>query len=696
MSINHKNILFIFIAFFIAVTSSYSIPKEHYNISALDINELNAKLKTSTNEKEKLELLKSIALYLSLNQPNKTALEYIDRTNNLARKLNDKKTLARVNLWYARVYIEENKIHEAYSKIDKALSLSKKYSYNELTGKSLLMMAFFYKRLGFFGYSLEYCLKADQYISKSDIMGKFYLHLDLGEIYSNLNEYNQAINSYYEAFELAQNNNIQILISHAIVRISSIYIKLQQYDKALTYLHKALDIANTLNNSDYIKILIFDELANTYMKEEKYQEALEKYNQMLACSKQNNFIFYISKSLLNLAKINIKLGHYNKTDYYLKNCSDICAKSPALYDIQQKLYNTYSQYYTAIKNYKKALEYREKSDAIKDNLFINNVANRIAILETKYRHEESQKNNELLKKSIALKEEKIRNDQRFILFLISISLLTLLLTALFIVLYYNKRKYIAKLNAMNHDLEATVQKRTGSLKRTVYNLKNEIKERRKLQKLVQKISDREQRRIGHDIHDSLGQILVGISFTSQALAKKLKKREIKDLSEEAARIVESASLACTQARDLAKLLAPIELKEEGLDNALHRLCTYIKTNYNIECKLNILKKDTLQLNIHMATNVYRIIQEATNNAVKHAEADKIDILLDLTRKTAILSVKDYGKGISINDRDKFTGMGLKIMETRSELLNGDLVFITGSGNGTTIKCTFPLNYKPLI
>jgi signal transduction histidine kinase len=696
MNFKFRKILLTFISYFIVIMCSYCIPLETHHIPVRNKKELDSKILNSTNENEKLAALKDIAIYLTLNQPNQKALEYIDSTNALARKLKNRKALIKTNLLYAKVYIEENKIHAAYEEINKALRLSKKYSYNKLVGESLLMMAYFYKRLGFSAYSLEYCLKANQYISKDDVSNKFYLYIEMGNVYSILNEYKQAINTFYKAFALAQTNDLQILTALSIAKIASVYVGLGQYEKARIYLHKALDIASLLENSDFTKILIIDELGKTYTKEEKYYEALIKYKEVLTNSRRHNFIFYISKSLLNIARINIKLGHYNEAAIYLSKCSAICEKTPMLYSIQLELYSTYSQYYKGINNYEKALTYNEKCEFIKDQLFIDKVANRIAILETKFKHEQNLKSNELLKKSIALKEEKIKSDQRFILFLITISLLILLLTTLFIILYYNKRKYIKKLNTMNRDLETTIQKRTGSLKRTVYNLKKEIKERRKLQKLVEKISDREQRRIGHDIHDSLGQILVGISFTSQALVRKLKKRDLQDLSEEATRIVESASLASTQARDLAKLLAPVALREEGLDNALHRLCTFIKTNYGIDCRLTIFKNEKSQLNIHLATNIYRIIQEATNNAVKHSGAMKIEILLDLTKISAILRVKDHGKGLSVNDRDKFTGMGLKIMETRSELINGKLIFATNPGKGTSITCEFPLNYKPLI
>ena len=695
MPINFKKIIFLFFAFTLFTYTSYSSNLEKNNLPT-SMDELNALVKKTTNEKEKLAALENISVYMSLNQPDKKALEYIEATNSLAKKLKNKKAQIRASLLFAKVFIEENKIHEAYNYIDNALNESKNYSYNTLIGKSLLMMAYFYKRLGFFGYSLEYCLKADQYISSKEVNAKFYLYIDLGDVYSNLNEYNQAINTYYKAFDLAQTNNRQILIANAIAKISSVYIALGQNDKAITYLNKALNIANSYESTTFIKILILNELAKAYSEGKKYEDALKLYHDALEYSNQHGFIFYISEAYLNIAKINIKLKRYHKAIYYLNKCSEICSKSPVLYDIQLQLYNAYCQYYKSINNYQKALEYNEKSAAIRDKLFIDKVANRIAILETKFRHEQSQKSNELLKQSIALKEEKIKSDQRFILFLIIISLLILLLTALFIVLYCNRRKFIEKLNHMNHDLEATVLKRTGSLKRTVDNLKKEIKERRKLQKLVEKISDREQRRIGHDIHDSLGQILVGISFTSQALARKLKKREILDLAEDASVIVDTASMASTQARDLAKLLSPVELKEEGLDNALQRLSTFIKTNYKINCNINIQKRNNLNLNIQTATNIYRIIQEATNNAVKHSQAEKIEVLLDLTKRTAILSVNDNGKGLSLKDRDNFTGMGLKIMETRSELLNGRLSYTSEIGKGTTIKCTFPLNYKPLI
>ena len=692
-----KKIFYTVIINLITIVNIYSFPLETYYAQSANIQELETTINDpDSNDKSKLEALTQISIYYALNQPSRTALKYINSTVALAKKMNNTKTVIQSYLLYAKVYIEENKIHKAYSEIDNALNIATYNQYNNLIGQSLVMMAYFYKRLGFFGYSLEYCLKAVEYMSDLNIHGKFYLYIELGDVYLNLSEYKHALNTFFTSYEISKNNNIPNLTALSIAKIAAVYIALEEYNKAIAYLDKAFEMVNGNTNSDFIKILIISNLAEAYSAQGHLTLALKKLEHVLKLCKKQNFKFLVSKTLLEIANIYLKQKKYDESKQYLEECRAICLKSPTLYEIQLKLHDAYCKYYAATGKYKQALKNKNKSDLIRHKLYYDKIANRIAILEAKFRHEQSIKSNELLKKSIALKEEKIKSDQRFILFLIIITILILLLTTLFIVLYYNKRKYITRLNNMNKELEVTVQKRTSSLKRTVDNLRSEIKERKKLQKLVEKISDREQRRIGHDIHDSLGQILVGISFASQALSRKLKKIGQEQLSKEATNIVNSASQACTQARDLAKLLAPVELKEEGLNNALERLAAFIKTNYNIQCNISIKRERNTELASQLSTNIYRIIQEATNNAAKHSNATKIDISLDLTRKPAILNVKDNGKGLPIKDKDNYTGMGLKIMETRSELMHGRLLISSTPDKGTQIQCRFPLKYKQLI
>ena len=140
-----KTKIFILAALTVLISFNISatpLVESHYDTTE-DLSMLMQKVKTAPNEPSKLEALKNLSMYLALNQPNKAALTYIDKTAALAEKLSNEHSLIQTSLLYAKIYIEENKIHEAYNKIDNALTLSKKKSYKNLTAQSLIMMAFF-------------------------------------------------------------------------------------------------------------------------------------------------------------------------------------------------------------------------------------------------------------------------------------------------------------------------------------------------------------------------------------------------------------------------------------------------------------------------------------------------------------------------------------------------------------------------
>ncbi|MCF7791425.1 MAG: sensor histidine kinase [Victivallales bacterium] len=688
-----KKRIFFICLFLVTAPYVYALPTSFTYISPKKIDVLFKELKKTDSDKRKMLLLKDISTYLALNCPNKTALEYIARTADLAKKMKNEKISIYAMLLYGKIYIEENEIKKAFFQLDKALNLSKEFSYKNLIGKSLLMMSYFYKRLGFLEYSLEFAFKADQYMKYMNNYEKFYFYIGLGDIYAKLNEHANSIETYTEALNIAVDNNIKNLIALSITKISSIYISMGDYTKSLSYLNRAMSFYEKNSSSVFLRVFILFKFGKVYTKLGKLEKAFCYFEKALKISKRNDFKYYATTAIIEISNILILQKKYHKALFYLGKCKKYINKSSTLYGTQLKLYNTFSDYFEAVAEYKKALEYKKKCDVIKDKLFFDKVANRVALLETAFRHEQNVKNNQLLRKSIELKEERIKSDRHFILFLILITSLVLLLAVLFVVLYYSKKKFISKLNDLNRVLEEKVQDRTATLRKTVDNLSSEVKARKKLQELVEKISEREQQRIGHDIHDSIGQILVGISLGSQALVKKLKKRRLNDLSEEASKIVQNASQASVQARDLAKLLAPVDLREGGLEDAINRLVAFIKTNYNIECNLIIKDNENVKLSNRFVTNIYRIVQESVNNAVKHSQADNIDITIDLTTKPAIISVKDNGKGFLLKNSMKLTGMGIKIMETRSRLLNGYLKIDSKLNEGTVIKCIFTPDEK---
>jgi two-component system sensor kinase FixL len=213
---------------------------------------------------------------------------------------------------------------------------------------------------------------------------------------------------------------------------------------------------------------------------------------------------------------------------------------------------------------------------------------------------------------------------------------------------------------------------------------HDVTERRALERELLEISEGERRRIGYDLHDSLGQQLTGIAFLSKVLAQRLKAHESAE-AVEAAQIVDLVNQAIAQARKLATGLAPVTLETYGLVLALQELAANVEALFHISCRL------TGDPAIHIAdqavaTHLYRIVQEALNNAVQHGQPQHINITLAVLPEGFTLMVHDDGVGFPAEVTAR-PGMGLRIMHHRARMIGATLEVQRAAHGGTCVICT---------
>jgi len=161
-------------------------------------------------------------------------------------------------------------------------------------------------------------------------------------------------------------------------------------------------------------------------------------------------------------------------------------------------------------------------------------------------------------------------------------------------------------------------------------------------------------------------------------------------AERARKIASLARQAITHTRELSHRMGPMELAGEGLPGALKNLAAQTKRLFQIDCQF---RGDTaLLVNDSTAqTNLYRVAQEAIQNAIKHGKARRIQIGLSARKNDLILSVQDDGVGLQQNPSEK-KGYGLRIMDYRASTLGGSLVVRKGKRGGTNLVCSIP--YAP--
>ena len=209
--------------------------------------------------------------------------------------------------------------------------------------------------------------------------------------------------------------------------------------------------------------------------------------------------------------------------------------------------------------------------------------------------------------------------------------------------------------------------------------------RKRLEKEIIEISGREQRRIGQDLHDSLCQHLAGIGFLAKVLEKKITEH-LSVKRTEAAEIVDLIDQAITLTRGFAKGLFPVRLEAEGFMHALSELAFNAEKLFGIRCRVAF--QEPLLIHDHaFATHLYRIAQEALNNAIKHGKAATVDITLSSGERGHTLTVSDDGIGFQNAPRPA-KGMGLSIMNYRATMIGASVEIKNGEKGGTMVICSF--------
>ena len=215
----------------------------------------------------------------------------------------------------------------------------------------------------------------------------------------------------------------------------------------------------------------------------------------------------------------------------------------------------------------------------------------------------------------------------------------------------------------------------------------DITERRQLEAEVLEIGDRAKREIGIDLHDGLGQKLTGLSLLCRNLQNNL--TEYPKLARQAETLGEHLRDAIRHTRALSHGLAPFELVDEGLYNALHKMASSITSVSGVPCTFDcpevVLIKDPV-----IAGHLYSIAQEAVNNALKHSGTPKVEIHLHADQGTVRLKITDHGTGLPGSPAPG-EGRGMAILRYRADLIGGTITIRSEPGAGVSVECVVAIN-----
>ena len=260
------------------------------------------------------------------------------------------------------------------------------------------------------------------------------------------------------------------------------------------------------------------------------------------------------------------------------------------------------------------------------------------------------------------------------------------------------------LTSRTRQIEAEVLARTEELRIANRQLELNMRERAQLEEEMADLAAREQRRIGRDLHDSLGQKLTGAVLLSRSLLNWFQKEESRTQNPEprtrnshpdtrhpildtqtahAATLNQTLKDSVSQVRNMARGLASVHLNEENLDESLDQLADEMSALYNIPCTVS--HSDTLpELSNKTKEQLYFIAREAVNNAAKHAQPSTITITLSGNDASWSLRIEDDGTGINEHTPNG-EGMGLRIMRHRAARIGAEFSIHSTPEKGTIIK-----------
>lgn len=472
------------------------------------------------------------------------------------------------------------------------------------------------------------------------------LLLNIGRSHIGLKQWDLAIAATKKA--LNRHNHLPF-VNACQLNLSAIYLETNTIDSSLHYSKLAYKLADSLGY-DQNKLFASINIAESLLVLKRYEEANtiidRNINLMQA---EDSYAPYLALSFHQKAEIKKVNGSLDSAIIYMERALPYAEQS-ADPEFLEDLYGNLAENLQEQGNYQKALEYFKRFHASKDSL----------------RSAESRSDfNELLVQYESLeKEQKIAQQKAEILegekqLWLSLTIFSLL--SLGGIIYYIQRR---QMQERRHQQEILTEKEKGMA-------------------AMISATESERKRISKDLHDGIGQKLSALKLGLLHLKTSIKDQELKnDLNE----ISEEFSKSAEEVRSISHQMMPRALMENGLISAIEDLCEssfkFSTINYSFDHHgLKSRYPESIEISL------YRICQELLNNALKHAQANEIQLQLMEIKGKLILLVEDNGKGIS---SENTKGHGLMNIKSRIDYLKGTVNFEPGPETGMLATITIPL------
>jgi signal transduction histidine kinase len=555
----------------------------------------------------------------------------------------------------------------ALTNFSKALELAEKENIEEDQLRFLNNKALAMSYLGEAEASLDVHKKAiflAEKLNDSTALGKSFNNIGL--IYEDMKEHEKALEFYLNALEIKKNGTSQIDVANSLFNVAGMYKEIGEkekdtslYSKAENYYQKSLDIANQIN---YGKIILYNKtgIAQLATARNQPRKAIAIYETVIPLAQKANDNQTLRITYLNLGVNYLKLDILSSAETYLIKAKPLIETANNPSD-KASLYENLSKLYADKNQFKIAYKYFEQQYKLEQELSKNSLQDKISDFEIKYETEKKEKEIAEQKKELLAQELAIKNRNLYALLLASA---LLILAIIFFAIY--KRNQL-KRKQLQKEIE---------LKDAISTIKtqNRLQEQRL--------------RISRDLHDNIGSQLTFIISSIDNL-KYVSKDANEKLKQKLTSISSFTGDTIHQLRDTIWAMNKSTISVEDLHSRILSFIEKAKAsvptiNFNISYDIDANKNFPSIVGM----NVFRVIQEAINNALKYAEASTIDV--QLTKKENYFVITILDNGIGFNLKTVTLGNGLSNMEKRMGEIDGTVIINSELEKGTEITLKIPL------
>lgn len=535
---------------------------------------------------------------------------------------------------------------------NKAIDYAKKDKNDKILAESYSILGAIEKYKGNYETALAYHLKSlkiKEYTK--DEHGLTVTYNDLGILYKNMKRWREALIYYQQSNKLAKKLNLGVPISHTFNNLGTIYNEIGVYDSAMLSYDSAYFYAKKVNNTNAISIVLAN-IGDIHFTHRRYDSALDAFKQCLYYDKLNEDKYGMALSYMQLARTYNITGILDKALKHIDSADEISEKEDLLRERIDILYVRSSIEENA-GDLRAAIEHNRSAYALKDSLLNQETSKQISELQTKYETEKKEQ-------QIALQKADISRRNYII---VGISALFIVATLLGFYMY-SRYKF----------------KQKDKLQQEI------IKQQELATQAVIIAEERERKRIAGDLHDGVGQTMSAAKMNLSAISRDI------PFADDAQRSAFDKAMAlvdegCKEVRTVSHNIMPNALLKTGLATAIRDFLNKID---NKVLKVNLY---TDGLNERLPSNtetvLYRVVQECVNNAIKHAEANTLDMTLIKDEEGISITIEDNGKGFEINAAKKKDGIGLQNLTTRIQYLKGTIEWDTAPGKGTVVTIQIP-------